>query len=162
MLVDFLHAAGLPLNSIWKRQLADTLTTGNLASTTLHGISFYDERDHILYLNEWEGHFLRVDGDGTVTRHTNGEFGLLFALGEQPHTTDLTAIRNDRALTWTEDDPLIAHVLGVGVFSDSTGLPRRHVMNVLLAWLLAVMAKDRVRSVPIPFLNGPSGSRKTG
>jgi hypothetical protein len=159
--VDFLHAAGLPLNYTWKRQLADTLTTGNLPSTTLHGISFYDEREHVLYLNEWDGHFLRVDGDGIVTRHTNGEFGLLFALGEQPHTTDLTAIRNDRALAWTEDDPLIRHVLGVGVFSDSTGLPRRHVMNVLLAWLLAVMAKDRVRSVPIPFLNGPSGSRKT-
>jgi hypothetical protein len=159
--VDFLHAAGLPLNHTWKRQLADTLTTGNLPSATVHGISYYDERQHGLYLNEWDGHFLHIDGDGAVTRHVNGELGLLFALGEQPHTTDLTAIRSDRALVWTDEDPLIHHVLGVGVFSDSTGLPRHHVMNVLLAWLLAVMLKDRVRTVPIPFLNGPSGSRKT-
>jgi hypothetical protein len=162
--VDFLHEAGLPLNSTWKRQLGDTLTTGGLPTTFLHGISFYDERAHVLYLNEWDGRFLRVDEDGAVTRHTNGEFGLLFAVAgeeEQPHNTDLDAIRNDRALAWTEEDPLICHVLGVGVFSDSMGLPRHHVMNVLLAWLLAVMAKDRVRSVPIPFLNGPSGSRKT-
>jgi len=34
-------------------------------------------------------------------------------------------------------------------------------MNVLLAWLLAGLMKDRVRTVPIPFLNGPSGARKT-
>jgi len=159
--VDFLHAAGLPLNHTWKRQLADTLTTGNLPTATLHGISYYDERNHLLFLNEWDGHFLRIDGDGAVTRQINGELGLLFAIGDQPHATDLTAIRSDRALTWMDDDPLIRHVLGVGVYSDSTGLPRPHVMNVLLAWLLAVMMKDRVRSVPIPFLNGPSGSRKT-
>jgi hypothetical protein len=160
-IVDFLHAAGLPLNGTWKRQLADTLTTGNLPSTTLRGISYYDERKHLLFLNEWDGHYLRIDGSGDVSRHTNGEFGLLFALGEQPHATDLTVVRSDRALTWTDNDTLIRHVLGVGVFSDSTGLPRPHIMNVLLAWILAVMMKDRVRTVPIPFLNGPSGSRKT-
>lgn len=96
-----------------------------------------------------------------MTRHINGEFDLLFLMGAAPHKTDLAQISADRALTWTEDDALIKHVLSVGVFSESTGLQRHHAMNVLLAWLLAVVAKERVKTVPIPLLNGPSGSRKT-
>jgi hypothetical protein len=160
-ITDFIHAAGLPLNSSWKQQVGDTLRTGSLPKTKLHGISYYDGIRHCLYLNEWDGRFLRIDGTGTVTRHTNGEFDLLFLMGAAPHKTDLAQISAERALTWTEDDALIKHVLGVGVFSESTGLQRHHAMNVLIAWLLAVMMKGRVRVVPIPLLNGPSGSRKT-
>ena len=159
--LDFIHAAGLPLNGTWKQQMGDTLRTGNLPKTKLHGISHYDGVRHCLFVNEWDGHFLCIDGSGAVTRHTNGEFDLLFLMGTAPHKTDLTQIRADRALTWTEDDALIKHVMGVGVFSESIGLQRHHAMNVLIAWLLAVMMKGRVKVVPIPMLNGPSGARKT-
>jgi hypothetical protein len=157
---DFIHAAGLPLSGSWKRQMGDTLRTGGLPKTTLHGIAHYDRQRHVLYLNEWNGRFLRLDGN-EVTRHTNGEFDLLFLMGDAPHETDLTQIDSSRALSWTEDDFLIKHVLGVGVFSESSGLQRHHAMNILLAWLLAVMMKGRVITVPIPLLTGPSGSRKT-
>jgi len=160
-ILDFIHAAGLPLSSSWKKQMGDTLRSGGLPVTTLRGISHYDGNAHCLYLNEWDGHFLRIDGGGEVTRHTNGEFDLLFLMGAAPHQTDLAQVDARRALTWNEDDVLIRHVLGVGVFSESVGLRRHHAMNILLAWLLAVMLKGRVRTVPIPMLNGPSGSRKT-
>jgi hypothetical protein len=160
-ILDFIHAAGLPLNGPWKQQMGDTLRTGSLPKAKLHGISHYDGMSHCLYLNEWDGHFLRIEGSGAVTRHTNGDFDLLFLMGAAPHKTDLTQISADRALTWTEEDVLIKHVMGVGVFSESTGLQRHHAMNVVIAWLLAVMMKGRVKTVPIPLLNGPSGSRKT-
>src|ERR1022692_4160691 len=54
--LDFIHAAGLPLSSTWKRMLGDTLRTGGLPTTELRGISLYDAVGHNLYLNEWDGH----------------------------------------------------------------------------------------------------------
>jgi hypothetical protein len=141
--------------------VGDVLMTGGLPVATLHGVSFYDAAKHLLYLNEWSGTYLRVDGDGAVTRHTNGDDGLLFMVEGTPHETDLAAINTDRALGWNDSDVLIEHVLGVGVFSEAVGLSRTHALTVLLAWLLAVMFKDHVQSVPVPLLTGPSGSRKT-
>ena len=65
------------------------------------------------------------------------------------------------ALSWSDEDVLIKHVLGVGVFSETTGLGRSHALSVLLGFMLALAMKERVKTIPIPFLNGPSGSRKS-
>ena len=168
---DYLHAAGLPLSGYWKQMAGDTLTTGGLEERRLHGGSYYVEASHELFVNTWNWHHLRFDGTGAVTERLNGEGGLLFVGGSQPHVTDLAAVNHQnsgdrraarrRALAWSDSDPLIEHILGVGVFSDTTGLqaPSRHQHFAGLA--AGGRNAGRGKSVPVPFLSGPSGSKKT-
>lgn len=159
----FISSCGLPPCDGWDKRLTEELLGRSLRKTRTLGLSHYDIREHVAYLNEWGGSFIRLGPDGKVTRHVNGEFGLLWETADAPHDTDLDMVNaySGGALSWTDEDVLIKHVLGVGVFSESTGVGRTHALNALLCFMLALAMKERVKTIPIPFLNGPSGSRKS-
>ena len=159
----FISSCGLPPCDGWDKRLTEELLGRSLTKTRTLGLSHYDIRQHVAYLNEWRGSFLRIGPNGETTRHINGEFGLLWETAEAPHDTDLDLVNAyaGGALSWSDDDVLIKHVLGVGVFSETTGVGRNHALSVLLCFMLALIVKERVKTIPIPFLNGPSGSRKS-
>jgi hypothetical protein len=159
----FISSCGLPPCDGWDKRLTEELLGRSLPKTRTLGLSHYDIREHVAYLNEWNGSFLRIGPDGKTTRHVNGEFGLLWETADEPHDTDLDIVNayTGGALSWTDEDVLIKHILGVGVFSESTGVGRTHALNALLCFMLALALKARVKTIPIPFLNGPSGSRKS-
>jgi hypothetical protein len=40
-------------------------------------MSFYNRQQHLLYVNEYGGHFLRIDGAGNITQLRNGDDNML-------------------------------------------------------------------------------------
>src|ERR1700693_4069451 len=47
-----------------------------------HRAFHYDPEKHLLYLNEFNRRYLRIDGAGAITRHVNGEDGIVFMEAE--------------------------------------------------------------------------------
>lgn len=161
---DFILSCGLPSGRAgWDKALLDALLSLYPPKNRIRGLSYFDAAESILFVNEWNGHFISIGPDGKATRHVNGEFDLLWSTADAPHETDLELVNayTGGALSWTDDDVLIKYVLGVGCFSESTGVGRANALSVLLGFMIVVMAKERIKVVPIPFLNGPSGARKT-
>ena len=129
-----------------EKQIGDTLRTGNLPKTKLCTASpTMTGARHCLYLNEWDGHFLCIDGNGAVTRHTNGEFDLLFLMGDSATQDGPNTNMRGPGADLDRRRRLDQARYGSGVFSESIGLQRHHAMNVLIAWLLAVMVKGGLR-----------------
>jgi hypothetical protein len=66
------------------------------AKNTIYTMSFYNRERHLLYVNEYRGSFLKIDGEGKVTRLRNGDDDMLFADGEEtqcdPLHADLEAV----------------------------------------------------------------------
>jgi hypothetical protein len=82
----------LPAHFRWEENLGMDLDGSGLPSRVLHTLSYYDAERHVLCLNEWSGYFLRIDGEGRITRNVNGHEGILFLeVAERAHTTDIEA-----------------------------------------------------------------------
>jgi hypothetical protein len=68
---------------------------GSMATTarenTVYAMSYYDADQHLLYVNEYAGNFLRMDGDGKITRLRNGDDDMLFADGKDGQCDPLCA-----------------------------------------------------------------------
>jgi hypothetical protein len=51
---------GWPTHFGWEENLGMDLDGSGLPLRTLHRLSHYDTAQHVLYLNEWNGNFLRM------------------------------------------------------------------------------------------------------
>lgn len=165
MLDEVLIACGLmpELSGNVDKALMRYLVASDFPETEIIGISKYLPEEHVLLLNEWNGSYLRINAEGKVTRHVNGEHEFLFERGRVPHATDLDAVNRPTgpAFAWTEASPLVKHVFSSGVFSESSGVGRQVAMDVLIAWTLAGLLPERIKAQPLLHLHGLGGTRKT-
>jgi hypothetical protein len=161
---DFVLSCGLMTGRDgWDKKLLDALLSLSPTKNKIRGLAHYDEPNHTLFLNEWDSHFIRIGPDGKASRHVNGEFDLLWELANAPHDTDLDLVNAYRggALAWSDDDLLIKHIFDVGMYSKTSGIGKVNAITILLGFMLALMMKERVKTVPVPLLGGASGSRKS-
>jgi hypothetical protein len=115
-------------------------------------MSFYNRERHLLYVNEYRGSFLKIDGEGKVTRLRNGNDDMLFADGEEAQCDPLhanleavnrkfatdsgkvtadafEAIINSRGLYPGDDRPHV-HRIGSGRREDS--LITKHILDTII------------------------------
>lgn len=155
----------LPAHLGWEEYLGMDIDGSGLPSRTLQTLSYYDVARHILYLNEWSGHFLRIDGEGQITRHVNGHEGILFLeAAERAHDTNIEAAQRYTGPAWTLDDKsvLSRQVFDTVTFDEAVGLDRQSAHGILIGFLLATLFRERVVTLPIIHLHsGLSGTKKT-
>jgi len=156
---------GWPAHFGWEEKLGMDLDGSGLPLRTLHTLSHYDPEQHVLYLNEWGGHFLRIDGEGRITRHINGHEGILFQeAAERAHATDLEEAQQYTGPAWRlgENSALAQHIFNVVMFDACVGIDRDTAHGILMGFLLAMLFRERVQTVPIlHFHSGASGTKKT-
>lgn len=160
----FLDGCGLlPGAGDWDKLLFRKLASRrDLPANFVHTIAHFDAAETVLYLNQWDGKFLRLADE--VTEHRVGEFDVLFSKGDEPHEPlDLDAINRYQgpALDWDEDSALVQNVFSVGNFSESAGIGRENSISVMLYFAMAALFQERVMVVPVVALNGVSGTRKS-
>jgi hypothetical protein len=155
----------LPAHFRWEENLGMDLDGSGLPPRVLHTLSYYDAGRHVLYLNEWGGHFLRVDGEGHITRHVNGYEGILFQeAAERAHDTNIEAAQQYAGPAWKlgDDSALAQRIFDVVTFDASVGIDRETAHGLMMGFLLALVFRERVQTVPIlHFHSGASGTKKT-
>src|ERR1039458_1890193 len=154
---------GWDKSSKWVEKFGNYLTgSEHLRPCEMHRAFHYDVGAHVLYLNEFNRRYLRIDGAGNITRWVNGENGIVFMESEDSvHCTDLEAAAGYSGPAWNIDanSPWARYVFDIARFED----PSREVARgLLMGFLLSLLFKDRVKSVPIVhFHSGLSGTLKT-
>ncbi len=156
---------GWPKHFGWEEKLGMDLDGSGLPRRTLHRLSHYEAATHVLYLNEWDGHFLRIDREGQISRHVNGFDGVLFLEDqERAHSTDITAAQAYKGKAWQlgADSALVRHIFDVVTFDGEVGIDRETAHGILMGFLLAMLFRERVQTLPIlHFHSGASGTKKT-
>ena len=156
---------GWPAHFRWEEKLGMDLDGSGLPLRQLHRLSHYDAEHHVLYLNEWNGNFLRLDGKGEISRHINGHEGVIFLEAqERAHSTDLAAAQAYMGKAWQlgEDSALVRHIFDVVSYDSNIGIDRETAHGILMGFLLAMLFRERVQTVPIlHFHSGASGTKKT-
>jgi hypothetical protein len=164
------------------------LFLGSLApkfpKATVYAGSFYDKERHRLYLNEWDGLFLRVNADGTVDRLRNGDDGMLFSDGADiqadPLHADIEAINenvkdtggrdcqgragflNEDFGLWVDGGSLVAtELLDIINYDAQAGLGREHAHMLLTLAIAAMFLVERCPSYPLVEFYGPGGTMKS-
>jgi Bifunctional DNA primase/polymerase, N-terminal len=134
------------------------------SSKEIYAGSYYDAKHHLLYLNEWEGNILQIDGQGTVTRIKNGDDGLLWNDGEMAQADPLHAelpVPAMSALALNEDSLIKRHILDVINYDDSLGMSKADAQMILMTAIVGLNFIERILAYPMVFFFGPGGSMKT-
>jgi hypothetical protein len=156
---------GWPAHFGWDEKLGMDLDGSGLLLRAQHRLSHYDAAQHVLYLNEWNGGFLRIDGEGRISRHVNGADGVLFLEAqERAHSTDIAAAQAYKGKAWHlgKNSGLVKHIFDVVTFDGNIGLDRETAHGILMGFLLAMLFRSRVQTLPIlHFHSGVSGTKKT-
>jgi hypothetical protein len=142
--------------------------TTDASKTTIYNLSFYDRDNHTLYVNEYGGNFLKIGGDGHITRHRNGEFDMLFSDGTDaqcdPLCADIDMARIQLvASTLNASDGLSLmekEILDV-ILYDESKIGREAAHMTLMLSILALFLYERVPSYPYPFLFGAGSAMKS-
>jgi hypothetical protein len=129
----------------------------------MHRAFHFDPKRRLLFLNEFNRRYLRIDGAGAVTRHVNGEDGIVFMENEgSAHLTDIAAAQKYKggALDIDERSPWAKYVFDICRFE---GVITQAIARLLLmGFVLATLFKERIETVPIIHLHsGMSGTLKT-
>jgi hypothetical protein len=129
----------------------------------LHRAFHYNPEKHLLFINEFNRRYLRVDGQGNITRHVNGEDAIVFIEKEDStHLTDIAAASAyaGGALDVDESSPWVRYVFDICHFEGAISQPVARTL--LMGFLLSTVFKERVMTVPIIHLHsGMSGTLKT-
>lgn len=145
---------------------------GGMATTapenTVYTMSHYNRSDHVLYVNEYGGNFLKINPAGTVTRLRNGDDDMLFSDGKDAQCDTLIADLEKAALQ-AKSSPLALDA-GAGMikkeildtinYSDE-GVGKENSQLILLLGILALFFHERIPSMPQFFLLGQGASMKT-
>jgi hypothetical protein len=131
-------------------------------------MSFYDREQHVLYVNEYDGNFLRIDGEGRVTRLRNGDDDMLFTDGKEAHCDPLHANLGAAGIQsicspLTPDAGLgliQSEILDTILYSDE-GIGKENSQIILMLAILALFFHERIPSMPQVFLLGEGASMKT-
>lgn len=145
-------------------RFSDYLTgSEHVKPCAMHRAFHYQPEKHLLFLNEFNRRYLRIDGAGVITRHVNGDDGLVFMEAEgSAHLTDIkkaTAYKGG-ALDIDGESPWARYVFDICRFEGLITQPIARTL--LMGFLLATLFKERVLTVPIIHLHsGMSGTLKT-
>ena len=168
---EFLRPFGLLAGDTVTTMIAKDLGSyaDQCESKIIYLMSHYDPQRHVLYVNEYNGNFLKLDGDGKVTRLRNGDEGMLFEWGVgkfDPLCADLFF-----ANLWTLGSALNPNggvgemlirdeILDVVKYADD-GLGRDNAHLLLMGCLLALYFQERIKAVPLVCFTGLGGSMKS-
>jgi len=134
----------------------------NSPDNQVYAMAYYDKHDHTLYVNEYDNNFLKIASDGTVTRHHNGEFDMLFRDGGEnecdPLNADLSTLNAPQAL---RPGGLIQKEILDTILYDANGVGRDDAHIILMTSLLALFFFERVPSNPYIYLYGAGASMKS-
>ncbi len=129
----------------------------------LHRAFHYNPEDHVLYLNEFNRRYLRIDAAGRITRHVNGEDSIVFMeKDDSAHITDIAAASAYKggALDVDEHSPWVKYVFDICRFEGA--ITQSIARTLLMGFLMSTLFKERVLTVPIIHLHsGMSGTLKT-
>ena len=154
--------------------LAIGLFLGSMATTakenTVYAMSYYDGEQHLLYVNEYAGNFLRIDGAGKITRLRNGDDDMLFSDGKEAQCDPLVAnlelaqlyilcnpLEPDAGI---ESGLLRREILDTIIYAED-GVGREHATTILLTAILALFFQERIPSNPFMYFFGAGASMKT-
>ena len=155
----------LPAHFRWEENLGMDLDGSGLPTRALHTLSHYNAEQHMLYLNEWDGHFLRIDGNGQITRNLNGQDGVLFLEApERAHQTDIEAAQACTGAAWKlhGTSNLVRHIFDIVTVDAKVGIGRDTAHGIMMGFLLSLLFRERVQTLPIlHFHSGASGTKKT-
>src|ERR1035441_8551142 len=146
---------------------------GSMATTapenTVYLMSLYNRDEHVLYVNEYAGNFLKIDSTGVVTRMRNGDDDILFTDGREgrsePLVADLDAAKSQARLCGPlalESGPgLIKREILDTINYSEDGVGKDSAQLILLLCILALFFPERIPSMPQTFLIGQGASMKT-
>lgn len=134
---------------------------------TIYAGSWYDAKNHILYVNEWHGSILKIDGIGRAERIRNGDDGLLWNDGKtsqaDPLRANLEYVNKGTsvALSLSEHASLVkAHILDT-ILYDETHVTKEQAQLILMTAFLGLFFYERIPSYPMVYFFGSGGSMKT-
>lgn len=138
--------------------------------TTVYNMSYYDAERHTLYVNEYGGYFLRMNGEGAITRLRNGDDDLLFSDGAEagcePLQADLEMAPSLapygalNPLGDLEGSFLRSHILGTILYPEE-GIGRENAHIILMTAILSLFFQERIPSNPYIYLYGAGASMKS-
>lgn len=138
--------------------------------TTVYNMSYYDGEKHLLYVNEYGGHFLRIGGEGDIARLRNGDDDMLFSDGTEAGCDPLEAdlemaltIASHGALNPQgdlESGLIRSHILDTVLYPEE-GIGRQNAHIILMTALLSLFFQERVPSNPYIYLYGAGASMKS-
>lgn len=144
----------------------------DFSTNTVYTIGNYDRAKHVLYVNEYDGKFLRIDCDGRVERCANGDHNMLFADGKAGQCVPLCA-DVDKVNAELESFEFAATAKGLqpgGVLQSEVldtinyseeGVGRENAQIILMTAILALFFHERIPSNPFIYLYGPGASMKS-
>jgi hypothetical protein len=134
---------------------------------TVYLMSYYNEEKHVLYVNEYGGNFLKIDGAGNVERLLNGEEGMLFSVGTgtcEPLVAALDAMPMSlmtSPLDSGQGMTLIKEKILDRIIYSTEGIGRDNAHLILMTAIIGLFFPERIPSMPIVYLYGPGASMKT-
>jgi hypothetical protein len=155
---------GWDKSSDWVEKFGNYLTGSEIISPCAMRRAFhYDAANHLLYLNEFNRRYLKIDREGRIERKVNGDGGLVFMeLEDSAHHTDLDSAASYAGPAWDvgPDSLWVRYVFDVATFEGR--IDQVTARGLLMGFILSLAFKDRVRSVPVVhFHSGLSGTLKT-
>lgn len=147
---------------LWK--FSDYLTASeHIRPCTTHRAFHYDTAKRLLFLNEFNRRYLRIEGEGNISRHVNGEDGIVFMENEDSvHLTNIKAAQKYKggALDINEKSPWAKYVFDICHFEGT--ITQEVARTLLMGFILSTLFRERVITVPIIHLHsGMSGTLKT-
>ena len=148
---------------------------GSMATTakenTVYAMSYYDADQHLLYVNEYAGNFLRMDGDGKITRLRNGDDDMLFTDGKDgqcdPLCADLDNFNDslESRLTtrrfYPGESSLITKEILNTILYPEDGVGEENAKIILMTAILALFFQERIPATPFVYLYGIGASMKS-
>ena len=137
---------------------------------TVYNISWYDAHHHLLYVNEYGGKFLRIDGNGKIERLRNGDDDMLSSDGSEagcdPLRADLEMAPDfapQGALNPEGDaeESLIRSQILDTILYPNDGIGRENAHIILMTAILTLFFQERVPSNPYIYLYGAGASMKS-
>jgi hypothetical protein len=135
-----------------------------LPKKEMYAGSYYDTRKHILYVNEWGGNILRIDGEGHITRIRNGDDNLLWNDGKNANAEPLHADIEKSyttAIGLPGDSLIKQHILDVINYDETLGVTKDQAQLALMTALVGLFFIERIPQYPMVYFFGPGGSMKT-